>query len=45
MNRITWILGGEEFLDRDGVLGATIESTGMIGTSMDVMAKSGDFSS
>jgi hypothetical protein len=35
---------GGEFLDRDGVVGATIESTGMIGTSMDVMAKSGNFS-
>ena len=32
------------FLDREGVVGATIEATGLIGTSMDVMAKSGNFS-
>ena len=32
------------FLDREGMVGATIEATGMIGTSMDVMAKSGNFS-
>ena len=33
---------GGEFLNWDGVIGACIESTRMIGTSMDVMAKSGD---
>ncbi|MDP4700335.1 MAG: hypothetical protein NWS66_10355, partial [Saprospiraceae bacterium] len=35
---------GGEFLDREGAVGASIEASGMIGTSMDVMAKSGNFS-
>lgn len=33
-----------EFLNRDGAVGASIEASGMVGTSMDVMAKSGNFS-
>lgn len=31
-----------EFLDRDSEVGANIESSGMYGTSMVVMAKSGN---
>ena len=43
MNRKTWLLGGE-FLDREGTVGALFATSGMFGTSMDVMAKSGNFS-